>query len=171
MSHQLEYGYLLSWRPRPCASAVDLGCGDVRAAPWLIGVDRRSGAWYDASGGRHESFPLVTADVLDLPPQFRDVDLIVSNHLLEHFVDPAGVLSYWASLLHPGGRLAVVVPDYRHTFSCTQLDQRADPDGHRHDFTLPELVRVFLRVPGLELLDARIVCERWSVGAAAERRG
>jgi len=151
---------------------LDLGCGAVRAASWLIGIDRRPGVWQDASGGRHESFPLVVGDALALPPQFRPgaIDLIVSNHLLEHFTEPTSALAYWASLLRPGGRLAIVVPDYRHTFSCTQPDQLADPDGHRRDFTLPELVRAFLAVPELELIDARLVCERWSVGAAAERR-
>lgn len=61
------------------------------------------------------------------------LDFIFSSHVLEHLVDPLGVLERWWGKLAPGGVIAGVVPDARFSFDLRQpltsldglLDQRA----------------------------------------------
>jgi hypothetical protein len=45
---------------------------------------------------------------------------VFSHHVLEHLVDPIGVLVRWWERLAPGGLLAGVVPDARFTFDWRQ---------------------------------------------------
>lgn len=48
------------------------------------------------------------------------LDFIFSSHVLEHLVDPIGVLRCWWNRLAPGGVIAGVVPDARYTFDLRQ---------------------------------------------------
>lgn len=48
------------------------------------------------------------------------LDFVFSHHVLEHLVDPIGVLLRWWERLAPGGLLAGVVPDTRYTFDWRQ---------------------------------------------------
>ncbi|MBI5882778.1 MAG: class I SAM-dependent methyltransferase [Elusimicrobia bacterium] len=48
------------------------------------------------------------------------LDFIFSNHVLEHMLNPLGILENWARKLKPGGILAGVVPDLRYTFDLRQ---------------------------------------------------
>ncbi len=54
--------------------------------------------------------------------QFADssLDFVFSSHVLEHMVNPVGVLRNWWRKLAPGGLLACVVPDARFTFDLRQ---------------------------------------------------
>lgn len=45
---------------------------------------------------------------------------VFSSHVLEHLVDPIGVLRAWWARLAPGGVIAGVVPDARYTFDLRQ---------------------------------------------------
>jgi SAM-dependent methyltransferase len=53
-----------------------------------------------------------------IPP--GSLDFVFSHHVLEHLVDPIGVLVRWWERLAPGGLLAGVVPDARFTFDWRQ---------------------------------------------------
>jgi len=48
------------------------------------------------------------------------LDFVFSHHVLEHLVDPIGVLVRWWERLAPGGLLAGVAPDARFTFDWRQ---------------------------------------------------
>ena len=58
--------------------------------------------------------PDLVCDILDLPYAEDSVDEIYAGHILEHFHWTEGLeaLRYWKSLLKPGGRISVVVPDF-----------------------------------------------------------
>lgn len=43
-------------------------------------------------------------------------DYVIASHVVEHLPNPLGWLSECASVLKPGGRLALAVPDKRYTF-------------------------------------------------------
>lgn len=70
-----------------------------------------------------------------------------------------------------GGRLAIIVPDWRYTWSCENDESRYSPDGHKHDFTPQELERVFCTVKQCEkikILDVSTPTQNWSIGGAIE---
>lgn len=57
--------------------------------------------------------PDLVCDILDLPYGEGSVDEIYAGHILEHFdwKDGEEALHYWRTLLKPGGKISVVVPD------------------------------------------------------------
>lgn len=81
---------------------INLGCGRFPLAGF-INVDQFE-----------EVEPDLVADILDLPYEAETVDEIYAGHVLEHFDGDDGekVLSYWHSLLVPGGRISISVPDF-----------------------------------------------------------
>jgi len=58
--------------------------------------------------------PDLLCDVTCLPFKAGTVDEIYAGHILEHFhfEDGKNALRYWFSLLKPGGKIAITVPDY-----------------------------------------------------------
>ncbi|MFT3755791.1 MAG: methyltransferase domain-containing protein [Pseudoxanthomonas sp.] len=56
------------------------------------------------------------------------LDFVFSSHVLEHMVNPLGVLKNWWRKLASGGAIACVVPDARYTFDLRQ------PHSTRADF-------------------------------------
>jgi SAM-dependent methyltransferase len=88
---------------------LDLGAGSgsFKAAPrgvYLVRADidtpltRRSGEY-------------VRADAASLPFRPRTFDLIISNHSLEHFLEPETALAEIGRVLRPGGAFYLAVPD------------------------------------------------------------
>lgn len=180
-TYEREAQYVMAWKPENMQVGLDVGCGDRRADPCLLGVDHHNGDWHDIDGNPRHSTADVVADACKLPYDDGTVDFIVSTHLLEHFADPRKVLKEWLRVLRVGGRIALVVPDWRHTFSCESEEQKTSEEGHKKDYTLDELCRVLLAMPNIELLDSRVVnvinvpdpADRWrsySVGAAIEKK-
>jgi predicted SAM-dependent methyltransferase len=164
MSRGLEVAYLLKWRPTPCNVALDLGCGELKVDPSFVGIDR--------FGTIFRATPDVLCDINSLPYENSSIDYIVNSHTLEHMTNPVLSISHWVDKLRVGGRLAIVVPDWRYTGSCENDDSRYNPDGHKHDFTVPELNRVLCSIrqcDDIEILDVSIVSPNWSVGGAIER--
>ena len=179
-TYEREAEYVMAWAPESMRCGLDVGCGPRRADPSIIGVDHHQGEWCDVDGQPRYSAADVVADARSLPYEDGSVDLVVSTHVLEHFADPMEVLAEWMRVLRVGGRIALVVPDWRHTFSCENEDQKTSEEGHKKDYTLDELCRVLLALPNAELLDARVVNvttkadheDKWraySIGAAIEK--
>ncbi len=58
--------------------------------------------------------PDIVADITDLPFEPGTVDEIYAGHVLEHFDwrDGERALGHWVSMLRPGGKISVSVPDY-----------------------------------------------------------
>jgi predicted SAM-dependent methyltransferase len=169
---QLEFEYLLKWKPDPCTLALDLGCGESKVSHEFIGVDRFKGETARPDGSIFTANPDVLCDVNRLPYEDGTVDFIVSSHTLEHMTNPVESLSYWIDKLRVGGRLAIIVPDWRYTWSCENDESRYSPDGHKHDFTPQELERVFCTVRDCEkikILDVSTPTQNWSIGGVVEK--
>lgn len=81
---------------------LNLGCG-VYPLDGFINVDQFESVNPDLLG-----------DATCLPFKAGTVDEIYAGHILEHFhfEDGKNALRYWFSLLKPGGKIAITVPDY-----------------------------------------------------------
>jgi hypothetical protein len=81
---------------------LNLGCGRFHLSGF-INVDQFE-----------EVEPDLLCDITCLPYKAGSVDEIYAGHVLEHFhfEDGKNVLMYWQSLLKPGGKIHVCVPDY-----------------------------------------------------------
>ena len=168
-SFEAEAAYAIQWKPDGQFVGLDFGCGDRKSSPYMIGIDHHEGQWLTVAGEPHNATPDVVADLRNLPYPDESVDFITSIHSLEHFADPVALLTEWKRVLKIGGRIVIIVPDWRHTFTCENDDQKADPEAHKMDYTLPVLVDVLNRVPGFEILQASIVCNQWPIGAVVEK--
>lgn len=68
--------------------------------------------WAHIDGGDYDH--LDSKDIVDLPYEDETVDLIYASHVLEYF-DREGaieVLKEWYSVLKPGGKIYLSVPDF-----------------------------------------------------------
>jgi SAM-dependent methyltransferase len=95
---------------------LDVGCGrgDLGAAfrrsGWEVaGVDPSESA---VEAARHLGIDARTGTIEDAPWPDRSFDAVVFNHSLEHVPDPVDALRHAVRLVRPGGRVAVVVPDW-----------------------------------------------------------
>jgi SAM-dependent methyltransferase len=151
---------LVALLPRPLGRVLDVGCGRGRAAGPLrergaeriVGIEVHTPAaelareFYDAVHvGRVE-------DVL--PGLAERFDTILCYDVLEHLVDPAGLLHALTGVAEPGGHLHVSVPNARHWTLFRDLAVRGTfgyaPAGHRDDTHL----RWFTRADLVALLES-----------------
>lgn len=139
--------------PHLDGTVLDLGCGGKKIDPRVIGVDIRPngqmGVGYNsliASGGE------VACDVVELSP-FADksVDAILAKHLLEHILDVPKALREWGRVLKDGGRLVILVPDWRY---CEAIS--CDP-SHVHAFTPESLTSMIDAVGGFKVTRTELV--------------
>jgi SAM-dependent methyltransferase len=91
------------------------------------------------------------------------VDVVISNHALEHTLNPVDVMTMIRHKLRPGGTVHIVTPfdDWRSAASFRS------PDIHRHLFTwTPQLMGNLLVQAGFsaETVTSRIVSEAWPPG-------
>ncbi|KAB1192281.1 methyltransferase domain-containing protein [Haloferax sp. MBLA0076] len=99
-------------------TVVEMGCGTGANLPYLadrvgpegtvVGVDFAPGV-LDVARDRMAAYPnvhLVRADATR--PPITDVDAVLATFVSGMFADPADVVSSWADLVGPGGRLCLV---------------------------------------------------------------
>ncbi|MCZ2828052.1 class I SAM-dependent methyltransferase [Modestobacter sp. VKM Ac-2986] len=113
--HDIAYHpVVLAAVPRPCARALDVGCGEGQLTRALrsrvdhvVGLDRDEAgvAAARAQGGRGTDH--VVGDLLDPPFAPGTFDLVTSMATLHH-VDARAGLTAMAALVRPGGVLVVV---------------------------------------------------------------
>lgn len=131
---------------------VDIGCGTGGLLGFLEGQGIPVGGACDAYAeglavARHRTAaPLVLVDEGRFPPLGPGQRLLTMFDVLEHLDDDRGTLTWLASVLEPGGYLALTVP--AHPFLFDEMDELA---RHRRRYTAPEL-RAKLEEAGLEVV-------------------
>ena len=138
---------------------LHLGCGPRYLDGW-VNVDRWAPDRKD-----------LAADLLALPFRPGTVDEILASHVIEHFTRAGAplVAAHWASLLKPGGRLAVECPDLEQVCRrFVEADERARQgwwihvlyglQHHRGEFHLTNFTPASLKalLEGAGLVDVRL---------------
>ncbi|MCL5959966.1 MAG: class I SAM-dependent methyltransferase [Chloroflexi bacterium] len=121
---------------------MEVGCGGGALLAFLetcgcelvVGVDRIDVAIGLASG-RARGVATVAADACLLPFHDASFTKIVAQHLIEHFANPAAVLSEWRRVLSPAGKLVIVTPN-----KCFPRPAWFDDPSHYTIFTVRQLV-------------------------------
>ena len=151
---------------------LDVGCGrgDL-AASWIaagwrvLGVEPSPKA---AETARRRGAQIVGATLADAAVEPGSVDAVVFRHSLEHVVDPREALHRVAAALAPGGRVAVIVPNWgswqRRTFGACWFP--LELPRHRTHFTV-EGLRSAIAGAGLADVDVRratpFITTTWSL--------
>lgn len=105
---------------------LDIGCaqghllGELKAGGWdCIGIDADSA---DVATCIARGLDVVELDITtDFPTSLGTYDLVVLADVLEHLPDPVRVLRRVHSLLNPGARIVVSVPNVAHVSVRAQL--------------------------------------------------
>jgi SAM-dependent methyltransferase len=141
----------------PTDTVVDFGCGTgalLQRVPGdhKIGVEVNELARQKARERGIETY----AAANDLPDETADV--VISNHALEHTLDPLAELRELHRALKPGGTLILWLPldDWR---SQRRL-RPDDPDNHLYTWT-PRLLGNLLREAAFELRTVRVETTAW----------
>ena len=117
--------YTAVHNPPSGAKVLDFGCGDGKL------LNRLQDFGWETSGIEPSTgVAFLRHRRLTLPPQDGSFDLVVLNHVLEHVINPLGLLRRLAGSLREGGVLFVSVP------RLDTLPQHGDLkyclSGHRH---------------------------------------
>ena len=126
--------------PGPCGRVLDVGCGagellaGYRALGWAtFGVDP---ADESVAAAQQRGATVHRGTLADAPWPPGSFDLVTFSHSLEHIPEPVATLRRAASLLVPGGRVAIEVPNW----ACWQ---RRLFDGRWFHLDLPRHVQHF----------------------------
>lgn len=145
---------------RPAGRLLEVGCGrgDLAAAfarrGWTAHAIEPSAGAVEAS--RALGVDAVEGTLSQAPTRFRDCDLVIFNHSLEHVPDPIHDLSDARERLKVGGHIAVAVPDW----SCWQRRRSGsswfhlDLPRHLHHFS-PRALDAIARQVGFEPVHVR----------------
>ena len=150
----------------PGFKVLDMGCGSGRhtgavsrlKGVTVIGTDirfkdavetRKRLQWeetVDALGERDWS--VLVSDILHLPFQDNDFDLVICSEVLEHIHDHETAVQELIRVLKPGKNLVVSVPRYLPERICWALsdDYHKINDGHIRIYKKKELVSLLERV-------------------------
>ncbi len=152
----------------PSGSVVlDLGCGggsfEVAGCSFsVVRVDLDREALHASN--------CIQADAAKLPFAAGSIDLVVSNHSLEHFEDLTGSLAEIGRVIKPGGALYIAVPDAS-TFSDRLYRWLGRGGGHVNPFTSArELAGAIERSTSLEHAATVTLCTSFCFLNSANRR-
>jgi SAM-dependent methyltransferase len=153
---------------------LELGCGSgarlllLRNLGWDVqGQDVDPKAVEAARAHAGCTVHLGSLEALELPK--GSYDAIVMNHVLEHVVDPEGLLQRCSDLLVPGGRLVSIVPNLG-SHAATEFGPHwwgLDPPRHLFHFSTSNLLPLAERagLAGSEVHTAIDNHEFWLVGS------
>lgn len=152
---------ILPWLPARVSRLLDVGCGggattlavaDARPVSWSGGIEfvpevaRRAEAVFDR---------VWTGDAAAVPLEAEiapaSLDLVLCLDVLEHMADPWALVARLSTLLAPGGRLILSVPNIRHWKFIWRL--LASGDFHYREAGLLDRthLRFFVRTTAIEL--------------------
>lgn len=104
---------------------VEIGCGGgqtiaelkrLLGADFCLGVEMHE-AMASVARGRIDQVivaDLATQSTESLGVREQNFDLLLALDVLEHLYDPWSVLADWATVLRPGGRVAISLPNLQH---------------------------------------------------------
>lgn len=102
-------------------------------------VDRLTTADMRAHYPELSEYPLQEPDIL-CDAQYldgvdsRSQDFVIASHVIEHMKNPILALKNWATVVKPGGKIYLVVPDHRYIFDknrpLTTVDHLLDDYWH-----------------------------------------
>jgi SAM-dependent methyltransferase len=146
----------------PGDAVLDFGCGTGALLAALesgpkFGVEVNAAARREAGEG--DVTVVATSDALAA----ESVDVVISNHALEHVLDPLAELRLLKRALKPGGRMVLRLPldDWR-----AQRDPADDGNHHLYAWT-PRLIANLLREAGFHVERAEVVAYAWPPRSAA----
>lgn len=136
----------------------ELGSGGQLTIPEAIGVDfYPKGEMIDTINT--VSVAEIVADVSKELP-FKDADVLIARHILEHMTDPIETLKHWYNALNIGGQLIIAVPDEDLAITIPMNIE------HKHAYTKPFLASL-LEITGFK----NIVLEDCKNGVSFVIRG
>jgi len=138
---------------RPGAELLDFGCGDGALLKALGGgngveVNEHSRLAARARGYRVETSLSSYED--------KSIDLIVSNHCLEHVEDPLNIVREMRRVIRDGGKIAIVVPCHWADFPYRENDR----DYHLFSWSAANLGNM-IKLAGFEIIEAKELRHRW----------
>ena len=141
---------------RPDDAVLDFGCGTgallaaLRSGP-KFGVEVNEAARRVAA----EAGMRVVAGTGELPAE--SIDVVISNHALEHVLDPLAELRLLYGVLKPGGRVVLRLPldDWR-----AQRNPADDGNHHLYAWT-PRLIANLLREAGFQVERSEVLTYAW----------
>ena len=109
---------LLGWAGRGGSRILEIGCGSganagwlkLHGAEWLEGVEPHA----PAAEVARTQFDVIHASTIEDTKLDGVFDLIICADVLEHLVDPAGILARLHAVASPEGSLLVSTPNIRH---------------------------------------------------------
>lgn len=143
----------------PGSSIVDFGCGTGALLEQLhcqvkLGIEPNDAARRNAE--------VRGIDTVASPSEVKDdfADVVISNHALEHALNPYLELIELKRILRPGGILVIFVPldDFR---SQPSFDE--DLNHHLYTWT-PLLLRNILTEAGFEVESCDVITQAWPPG-------
>jgi SAM-dependent methyltransferase len=141
----------------PNDTVLDFGCGSgamLRSLPCArrVGVDVNPAARQEAATNGVEIY----ASLAEVPSS--SIDVVVSNHALEHVLAPYDVCRQFLDVLVPGGRLALCLP-----FDDWRTQRTYDPnDINHHLYTWsPLLIGNLVRDAGFDVESSAMLTHAW----------
>lgn len=127
---------------------LDVGCGDEKVWPGLIGID----------SGRQWGY---RPDAVDIPARGEDlgfladqsVDGVFSSHFLEHTDDWKAVLKEWFRVVRIGGYLTLYWP---HPLHYPRIGMPGANVDHRVDLTNEDIIEAMKEIGSWELLENEV---------------
>ena len=148
----------------PSSIALDVACGPGTLSlpltarfPRVVALDFTPGMLQKASqaaqGEGRANLELIRGNAYELPFAPQSFDLVTNGYALHHLLEPALVVQNMASVLRPGGRLAIVdmvVPPGADSDAVNAIERARDPS---HATTLSaRVLQQLLASAGLRLL-------------------
>lgn len=134
---------------------LDFGCGggylldNITTTGRKVGIEINPAARAEAESKGIECFPDFTK------MNDSSIDVVISNHALEHVENPVQVLKEFKRVLKDGGVAVVVVPH-----ESSKVVNMNDHNLHLFTWTPQNLVNLFATC-GFELFDYGSICHMW----------